>query len=156
MPGGVEIKVSIDDRELKDLLGRLQSRLGNLTPVMKIIGEIVRKSVWENFRQGGRPDEWAPNSPATLKRKKGNSPLIGKGMSGGMMGSITYRAGKDRVEIGTNKKYAATHQFGRGRISSIKTRRELPAIPARPFLMVQDEDWPTIKEAINSYLLRQR
>jgi phage gpG-like protein len=32
------------------------------------------------------------------------------------------------VVIGTNVQYAATHQFGRGKI------------PARPFLLVHDED----------------
>lgn len=57
---GIQISVSIEDKEVKELLGHIQSRLGNLTPPMKIIGEIVLKSVWENYRQGGRPENGSP------------------------------------------------------------------------------------------------
>ena len=148
MPGGVEITVKIEDKEVREVLSRFQSRLGNLNPAMKIIGEVVRKSVWENFRQGGRPAKWEPNAPATLKRKKGTAVLINKGVSGGLMGSITSQASKDSVTVGTNKRYAAIHQFG----GPAGRRSKRVTIPARPYLMVQDEDWVEIKQVLADYL----
>ncbi len=38
--------------------------------------------------------------------------LVDRGMAGGMWGSITYAAGKDSTEVGTNKDYAKLHQEG--------------------------------------------
>jgi phage gpG-like protein len=58
------------------------------------------------------------------------------------MNSHTARAGTTYAEVGTNVVYAATHQFGRG------------AIPARPFLMLQDEDRPAICDVLRDYMLR--
>lgn len=144
---GIEIKVAISDQEVKDLLQKMQDRGSDMTPAFKIIGEIVRRSIWKNFTSGGRPNKWLPNKPATLKKKKGASPLIGQGMAGGLMGSITYAASRDRVEIGSPKVYAAIHQLGGQAGRGLEV-----TIPARPYLMVQDEDWDAIKEAITTHL----
>lgn len=144
---GVLINVHIDDKEVRTLLTGIQSRLGNLKPAMKIIGEIVLRSVKNNFRQGGRPEKWKALSPATLKKKRANTPLIDTKR---LMNSLTYKAHADRVEVGTNVIYGAIHQFGgpagRGRKVNI---------PARPYLMVQDEDWINIKETLTDYLIRK-
>jgi len=174
---GASISVKIDDREVKALLGRIQRRLADLTPAMKIIGSTIQASVVRNFEVGGRP-KWKPLSRVTLKRrKKGGGILRVQGMAGGLMGSIHYRAHNDRVIIGTNKIYAGTHQFGarkgsfgtivasvrehmrRGHMVRAHTRRMAVPwgdIPARPFLMVQDEDWSEIREALNDFIVRRK
>jgi phage gpG-like protein len=56
------------------------------------------------------------------------------------------------VEIGTNKIYAAVHQFGIGAYSHVASKRGHPAIPARPFLVVQDKDWDEIKAELAEYV----
>ncbi len=145
MKAGVTIKIEVDDRKLKSLFQGVVARMDNLTPAMKIIGEIVRTSVVRNFEKSGRPKKWKKLSPYTLARKKGIKILIEQGMSGGLMGSISYKPMIDRVIIGTNKEYAAIHQFG-GFVGKAK-------IPARPYLMVQNEDWPEINAEIKEYIV---
>jgi phage gpG-like protein len=47
-----------------------------------------------------------------------------------------------RLRVGTNKVYAATHQFGRG------------AIPARPFLGLSEEDVRDAVETLADHMRR--
>ena len=184
---GVSLDIKIKDHGVQKLLTDIQRRMGDLTPVMKIIGQIVRTSIVRNFEKGGRPTQWKPLSPATLTRRKGRAKiLMDRGLGGGLAGSIHDRADKDKVTIGTNKIYAAVHQFGAKKGSfgtveanikahvrkitqafgrSIKPRKitvgahtrkmKLPwgDIPARPFMMVQPEDWDEIKESLNDFIL---
>jgi len=184
---GAAIEVTVDDREVADLLERIQKNLGDLTPAMKIIGAIGRTSVIRNFEKSGRPKKWKKHSKTTEKRRgKGAKILMDQGLGAGLAGSINYKAGKDRVDIGTPKVYGAVHQFGakkgsfgtveatvRAHLRNItrafgkpipkkqikvgahKRKMKLPwgDIPARPFLMVQDEDWTEIRAALTDYLL---
>ncbi len=156
----ITINVSIDDKEVKKTLELLRRRVGNLRPAMKAIGETVRTSVIKNFTAEGRPDKWTRLSPVTLglawsmkgkkthvKSGKRETKAFSKYKSGkkiltdsaDLRNSITAKAYDDRVEIGTNVRYAAIHQFG-GKAG----RGRKVNIPARPFLMVQNEDWSVI------------
>lgn len=160
----MQIKVGIDDAEIKRGLADLAARMGNLSPVMRVIGETVRASVERNFAAGGRP-RW----PASGRVKKEGGQTLSD--TGRLRRSLTVAAGKDRVAVGTNVVYAAIHQFGgRTRPRVIKPRKAKAlfwpgaahpvksvkhpgaVIPARPFLMVQTEDWTEIKNVINRYL----
>jgi len=171
---GVIIAVKINDRKVKALLSRMQRNLGDLTPATKIIGSIIRTSIIRNFEKSGRPGKWKKHSRLTEKRRgKGAKILMAQGLAGGLAASINYQAGKNSVKIGTNKIYGAVHQFGakKGSFGSVTanikehlrkgtkvkghTRKmKLPwgDIPARPFLMVQDEDWTEIRAALSDYI----
>lgn len=174
---GVTINIRYDDKEVRAMFARIQRRLGDLTPAMKVIGQIVRTSVVRNFEKGGRP-KWKPLSRVTLALRKGTKILSRRGMAGGLMGSIHATPHKDRVVVGTNKIYAAVHQFGAKKGSfgqftahikehmrkmgskQVQVRAHartvtLPwgDIPARPYLMVQNEDWTEIREAVTSYVV---
>jgi phage virion morphogenesis protein len=162
--GGALISVNVDDSKLKGVLNLLISRAQNLQPAFAIIGKILRDSVRENFIAGGRPEKWTPLKDSTLlnlitKRKDGKIRLNKKGglykkdinrvadkkiliESRQLMRSINYRESKDNVEIGTNVDYAATHQFGDAQ----------KRIPARPYLMIQNEDVVLISETLKDYL----
>jgi len=175
---GAAITVSIDDQEVQDLLDRIRKNLGDLRPAMKIIGSIVRASIIRNFEKGGRPNKWAKHSETTKKRRgKDGKVLMVQGLAGGLAASINYRADHESVTVGTNKVYGAVHQFGaekgsfgefvfnvrehlrKGRKVKAHTRKaKLPwgDIPARPFLMVQDEDWAEMREALNEYITQAR
>lgn len=151
--GGVAVSVKVDDREVREMLGSILKRMGNPSPAMKIIGAIARTSIVRNFEKGGRPTKWQALSPETLKRKKGTAILREQGMAGGLMGSIKYKPFSNKVVISANKVYAAVHHFGIGQRSVIATRRTMPAIPARPYMMVQDEDWVEMKAALSDYII---
>lgn len=151
MPEPIEVEVK--DEQVKRLVTNIQKRLGNLKPAMRLIGEIVHESIQRNFEEGGRPKKWKRLAPSTIKQRKriGKWPgrmLVRRGVSGGLMGAIAYRAFNDRVVSHANKIYAAIHHFGgmAGRGRKVK-------IPARPYMMVQDEDWKEIKAALNEFIL---
>lgn len=172
---GVHIKVSVDDANMQDLLKRIGQNLGNMKPAMKIIGSTIRASVIRNFEKGGRPKKWKKHSKTTEKRRgKGAAILMVQGLRSGLAGSIHYKAEKDSVSIATDDRaYAAVHQFGakKGSFGSVVAtvrshlRNGIPVrehtrkmilpwgdIPARPFMMIQDEDWTEIRHALNDFI----
>ena len=147
--GGVAVSIKIDDREVRKLLGGVLKRMGNPAPAMKILGAIVRTSIVRNFEKGGRLTKWTALSPETLKTKKGTAILREQGMAGGLMGSVNYKPFNDKVVISANKIYAAIHHFG-GKAG----RGRKVTIPARPYMMVQDEDWREMKAALGDFIVR--
>ena len=155
----MEIKMKIDDRQINELLRRLRRKMGDLTPVMEEIGELIVSSVQENFNRGGRYSEpgswrggnkkWKKLAPSTIRERERQGYWPGQILvrTGRLKNSIFYEAGKDHVTVGTNVVYAAIHQFG-GKAG----RKHAAKIPARPFLVVQDEDLEEIKEIILDYI----
>jgi phage virion morphogenesis protein len=185
------LKIEIDDKKVRALLRGLERRLDNMKPVYSLIGEIVQESIERNFEEEGRPKKWADLSEQrkAAREKKGKWPgqiLMVKGRSGGLFGSINYRASDDGVVIGTKKKYATTMHFGarKGafgehtanikshirkmvtgdgkkkevRVKSHTRKINVPwgDIPARPFMMVQPDDWTEIREAIKDFIFLER
>ncbi len=146
---GTAISFTHNMREISSAIRIIAKQMGDTTPAMKVIGATVESSILRNFEKGGRPAGWTPLRPATLSKKKGGSILIGHGHAGGLMGSIHFEAGRNSVMVGTNKIYAAIHQFG-----GMAGRGHKTKIPARPFLMVQDEDWDTINDGLCNYILQ--
>lgn len=145
---GSAIEVKYDTSEVKAMLEKFTARVGRMAPAMKIIGEIVRTSIVQNFQDGGRPQAWTPLSDTTLLSKKGTKILVEQGFAGGLMGSIHAENGDDYVRVGTDKVYAAIHHFG-GKAG----RNRKVTIPARPYMVIQDEDWVEITESLNDYLM---
>jgi len=165
---GAFLAVKIDDAEFNGAISALTSRAADLSAPMKITGEIVVKSVRENFLQQGRPSTWKTLSSATKfgiiggsrglkksgdlkigsRRKLVNRKiLIGFGMHGGLMGSIHYAADRSSVRIGTEKIYGAIHQFG-----GPAGRGKKVMIPEREYLLLQDEDKPVIIDVFKRHL----
>jgi len=168
----VQIDVEIKDREIKRLFTRLKKNATDLRPAFREIGEIVRSSVIRNFQEGGRPDKWEPTKIDSIygayrgrgkkkrkvytlkgsltkgyaRYKAGKKTLIDKAR---LQNSITARAQSDRVVVGTNVIYARIHQLGgeAGRNRKVK-------IPARPYLLVQEEDWTPIRDCLRGFLMK--
>lgn len=128
-------------------------------PMMKDIAATMHFAVMENFRSGGRP-KWLG-----LKYRQGK-PLDNTGT---LRKSINEYFDNDTALVGTNLPYAAIHHFG-GKTSPhvIKpvTAKALyfngrfaksvnhpgSEIPARPFLMLTDEDKADIVADVQKYL----
>ncbi len=168
----MQIDVEIKDKEVKRLFTRLKKNATDLKPAFREIGEIVRSSVIRNFQAGGRPDKWKATKTGSVysayrgrgkKKRKvytlkgsltkgyaryraGKKTLIDKAR---LQNSITARAQSDRVVVGTNVIYARIHQLGgeAGRNRKVK-------IPARPYLLVQEEDWTPIKDRLRGFLMK--
>ncbi|OGP23544.1 MAG: phage virion morphogenesis protein [Deltaproteobacteria bacterium GWC2_56_8] len=176
MADGIDVR--IDDSEVQRLLDKVSERASDMTPAMRVIGEIAKVSIIKNFEVGGRYSEpgswrggsnrWQPLALATVlggfrkkavltKRGRYKKPFMDRLRDGNrkvlikerhLMGSITSNPTSNSVEVGTNKEYAAIHNFGgeAGRKSKRVT------IPARPFLVLQDEDLKEIKETLENHL----
>lgn len=145
-----------DDKDLQDLLARVKGRIGNLQPACEVIGEVVQTSILRNFEEGGWPKAWQDLKDSTKKQraKKNKWPgqiLVMSGARSGLLGSISYDAMPDKVVLVANKPYAAIHHFGGQAGKGLKT-----TIPARPYMMIQDEDWAEIKAALNDFIIEGR
>jgi phage virion morphogenesis protein len=145
-----------DDKDLQALLKAVKDRIGNTKPAFEVIGEIVHTSILRNFEEGGRPKAWQDLAESTKKQraKKNKWPgqiLVMSGVRGGLMGSISYDAMPEKVVLVANKPYAAIQHFGgmAGKGRKVK-------IPARPYMMIQDEDWAEIKAALNDFIIEGR
>ncbi|QPJ63713.1 MAG: phage virion morphogenesis protein [Candidatus Nitronauta litoralis] len=148
---------------------------------MQEFGEIGLASITKNFEVGGRYSEagswrggdkkWKPLSIVTLlggeafgekgkgkfrkkkdgsltkrgqKRLDGKKILIGQG---NLLNSISSKADIDSVQWGTNMIYAAIHNFG-GKAG----RGKKVDIPARPYLVLQDQDLDEMTAVLDDYL----
>jgi len=139
---GSTITVNADD--LIKSLKEAQKKMANPEPIMKIWGQVIRTSVIRNFEVQGRPKKWRKLAPKTVKRRGAAGPILRRqGFAGGLMGSINVKTTASSVSVGTNKIYAATHQFGDARRN----------IPQRQFLMIQRPvDVNEMKAALMKYL----
>lgn len=136
------IEIKVDDKEVQNLLKNLANRLQDMRPLMKKLAGIMHDAVEENFQQEGRP-KWKPSKRAM---KQGGKTLQD---TGSLAASISTRYNNNSAVVGTNKKYAAIHQFG-GKAG----RGRKVTIPARPFLKLTNDDLQEIKDAVKEYLTR--
>lgn len=159
---GVTLETSVDDKLVLRAFRALSNALsGNTTPVMEAIGRKLVDNVHDRFAAAVDPSggAWAPLDPGYAASKKGAGILRESGMRGGLMGSITFVASPGTVEVGTNKPYAAAHQFGatikpvhgthlRFMIGGKPVYARSVTIPERPYLGISAEDERTIAEAV--------
>ena len=108
------IEIKIDDKEIQQLLKKLAAKAENLRPLMKNIAGIMMDSVENQFDKQGIPDKWTPLAKSTIKQrtKKGYWPGRILQMRGELAASITSKYDDNSAVVGTNKVYAAIHQFG--------------------------------------------
>lgn len=134
--------IEINDQGLKDLLNRVAARIEDMTPVMRDVATDVRLSVVQNFLSQGRPVRWVQSLRA---RRDGGFTLIDTGR---LINSFRIAAMPSEAVVFTDVPYATTHHFGakKGAFGVFTTRsgKTMPVpfgpIPARPFMMLQDED----------------
>lgn len=147
---GARITFTFDDHEFRGALRHLRDKVRHPAPLLTDIGPKLVSNTHDRFNAGrdpwGRP--WAPLNPAYAAVKKGAHILIESGMGGGLMGSITSAVEGDSVIVGSNKVYAAVHQFG----ATILPRQA--GIPARPYLGFSDADREAVLDVLEALLPR--
>ena len=141
-------EIKIDNKELNQVLDKLFEKTSDLRPLMKNIAGIMADSVEENFKQEGRP-EWAKLKDSTIKvrTQKGYWPGKILQMRGELAASITSNYDESSAIVGTNKEYAAIHQFGGNAGRNKKTK-----IEARPYLKLDEKDLNNILNISLNYL----
>ena len=165
------VTVNINVRDFNRSLAALMRKVRDQRSMWEEIGFILLKSVDENFEQEGRPD-WDEWDPAVGETKPPGDKILTD--SGQLRRSVTHDADAEGVTIGSNLEYAAIHQFGgqtkpheiKARFASVlhffmgqtpifakAVQHPGSKIPARPFLMVQDEDYEKMADTVEQYLL---
>lgn len=159
MPG---ISIAVSDTGLQKRIAALQSGLSDLKPVLRVWGEIGVSSIARNFEEGGRPKRWKPLSPVTLalrrRRRKGTrSGRVAVSTKvlfvTGTLSRVRYTVLANSVQLGTApaaRAYAAIHQYG-GRAG----RNRKVHIPARPYMLLQQEDIAEITRVGKAYFVNQ-
>lgn len=113
MSGGLpeDVRVKLDDHELKAVLADFQTRGGNIGNLTPIFAEDICSAIVERFelQSGFQQGQWQDDKQATLDRRPSSaSPLILQS-SGVMLGSITPFDTPDTAEGYTNVPYAKYH-----------------------------------------------
>lgn len=147
------IRIDCDDHEIRQILDELQHKLGDASEAMDEIGALVELSVKRNFEDEGRPQRWPKSRRA---QAEGGQTLSD---SGRLRNSFSHKAGPFAVTVGTNVKYASIHHFG-GTIrprsgKALRTPfgpRAKVSMPARPFLLLQEQDKAAIARVLRGYL----
>lgn len=180
---GIHYTFTVDDAEARAMLDRMgQAGTEQLLPRL---GEYLQKSTQQRFKTQTGPDgaSWAPLQPAYARRKKYNKGKV-LTLRGYLRGGIRYQVtGPNEVEVGTNTKYAAIHQFGgiieqlaqsrRTRFRAVKGRKLFAKathtrgvterwvgrgayqvnMPARPFLGVSATDESELRSIILDWVM---
>jgi phage gpG-like protein len=176
----INIQITTSADKTQQALIRMSEGFKDLSIPLKRSGEYMVSSVNRNFDAQGRPVPWKPLSSMTIAmRRKGGgmgSPLILQD-TGTLRRSITYELmGIDSVRVGTNLPYASKLQFGgvnvipahrekvksfyriqKGKRVQVKEfERNVPSrtftIPARPFIIFNEEDKVVIQKIFSDYV----
>nr|BDD46497.1 Mu-like prophage FluMu G protein 2 [bacterium] len=142
------IDIQLNNEELNRALNQLAGKTSDLRPLMKNIAGILEDSVEVNFDKQGRP-RWEGLKKPTIEYRTKKKYWPGKilSMRGELASSITSYYDDNSAVVGTNKVYAAIHQFGgpAGRNKSVD-------IQERPYLQIGDSEENEIKSEIFKYL----
>ncbi len=105
---GALIRYTLDDAAVMAAIERLTAvRFSVLRPIGLALVQVVQERFRDERDPFGQP--WAPLNPAYAEIKRGRGILRASGM---LMRSITYRVGPAEIAVGSNRVYAAIHQFG--------------------------------------------
>lgn len=164
---------------VRQRLAEIAGRAGNMSPIMKAIGDRVVEQTKRRFESGGPAPDGTPWKPPKTKNPKRRGTLR---VSDQLRDSIRFQLlGRNAVAIGTNKIYGPIHQFGgtitQGSRSELFIRNRYArgakkgqfkkgtkdgqgftfgnrrlVIPARPFLGLSAGNSAEIIGLINEYL----
>lgn len=113
------------------------------TALLRELGEQLLPIHRRRFRAQQSPDgaPWAPLSPAYQRRKRRNRNRI-LVLGGYLSNTLRYQIQGGDLLFGTDRKYGATHQFGRD------------AIPARPWLGISSDDALRLERTVRDHVAR--
>lgn len=123
-------------------------------PLKRSIQQVLAPSFRKNFEAEGRPQRWEPLSEATLEIRGSSHPILVR--SGLLKRTIQQfniwtvdRTKAALLDLPQKIWYGKIHQAGYGRRGSGQSRAA--GIPARPFVMVQDEDYEAIDRVFDRW-----
>lgn len=155
------VAIKGDVQRLRKYLDKLQQV--DTSEVSSVLAEQTRSTVELRFRASKDPEgnKWQTSKRV---RSEGGQTLVRTSM---LKNSIQSKSESEGFVVGTNLKYAATHQFGaKDRVIRPKKKKVLRFpingnfrsakevhvdIPARPFLGFSEQDFLDIQQIVESY-----
>lgn len=161
------IELKFDETRVTEQFNKLMAGVKNAAPLMRIIAGDMMDEVEDNFRSEGRPKWLGFKYTPSAKRGGSGAKLLQD--SGQLASSIQEHSSNDTAAVGTNKVYAAIHQFGgKTKPHIIKPRNKKALafggrvvksvnhpgsnIPARPFLSITPGGEQKILSHTSQYL----
>ncbi len=176
------LTIRVGTEPVRSELALLTRRLGDQTPAMAAIGNLLQGSIIENFETGTSPEgvKWKPSKRVL---KHGGQTLVDSGL---LKNSVGMEASATQVVVYEAKEYAPIHQDGgvikrearqqtvrlktytrgprRGRTLFARKGKEDRSmlanvgahqikIPARPSVGVKARDWSNIKFMLLRWVL---
>lgn len=159
------IKITLNDTQAVQQLDNIARQLKQPRKLYGVLGETLKKIHKARFETEVAPDgkKWQPLSPIT-QQIKGNDKILRQG--GYLSDKTAYNYDDNRLEFGSDAKYARLHQFG-GTITPKKAKRlkfgkgnntvfaKQSKIPARPWLGVNTQDEQKLLKKATALLQRQ-
>jgi phage virion morphogenesis protein len=151
----------MDMSRLANAVSRAAGLMGESRNLAEAVGEVLVASIRKRFKDETDPEgnRWKESARA---ESEGGQTLT---ETAGLKNSIAYEASPTMVVVGTNKEYAAIHQFG-GEIkpkSAPKLKFQVGGkwvsaskvtMPARPFIGINEEDMEEARETMLSCMKR--
>lgn len=143
-----KVDIQFTNGTVLQVLTSLLDKLDDLSEPMNDIAAVLESATESAFEAEADPatgQSWPSLSDAYLKTNpKRQGGKILQASAGGLAASVAADSGNFWAAIGSNKIYAAIHQFG--------GTDDMPAgpagIPARPYLGVSSEDEQAILEIV--------
>jgi len=155
------IRIDVNVGEIQKRLNIFRQRLKDMSPMMREVADIMYDSTMENFKVGGRP-EWVKSQRA--ERDNGQT-LVD---TNALRSSVHKQYGSRYAVTGTNKVYAAIHQFGgsimRRQVAAtsdfrpydgrptVLSKWDTGEMPARPFFNLQPDELKDIEQTAVKYM----
>lgn len=107
------ITLEYDSKQVMEALQSAVDLLQNPAPMFRDMGEYMLLALDVRFESKTAPDgtPWQALSPAYLKRKRKNQDKI-LVLDGYLKNTLRYQANENEMAVGSNRPYAAIHQFG--------------------------------------------
>ncbi|BDV01666.1 hypothetical protein TDMWS_17510 [Thermodesulfomicrobium sp. WS] len=97
------MKVEVVDDAVLEAIASISRRLEDMQPALDLVDQALVEGSHDRILAGHNwtGARFAPNSPATMARKKGTKPLVGS--KSFVTSRLHYEAGRDSVAVGSSR-----------------------------------------------------
>ena len=126
-------EVKLNNKDITETLERYVKAISDIKPAFRIARRHILNAIEDNFETEGQSSgekfkDWSEKY-AKQRTKKGRGEGKILQLEGHLKNSLSSKITRDELIVGTNKEYAAAHQFG-------YAPRNLDA---RPFMRISDQ-----------------
>jgi phage gpG-like protein len=115
-----QIFIKIDDAAVQAVFARAIAKLGDLTPMLSDVGEMLTREIDQQFRTETSLEtgqKWAPLAASTLKQKQKQKKILKIWQRTGVTrATLVYQASSTKLVVGVNTYYAKFVNFGTRRM----------------------------------------